>query len=308
VATSGDSGGLLVLVDAASGSLRPLIVDGAAVIFPSPADFVRYTRTQPLPASAQVVPCLKRRQLLGFLRRAKEAGATFVLIAAASGERGDLDAQIDRLANMARPVAPSAVAVPPLPEPSPEPVVEQHAEASALLDQGFAQIAILKKGGEEAAPAIRSLKALLATISTQMARGARELMGVRARLAEEMAGAADRRPTAPMLELLAETKEPRVVECLARHLDVRDDSLVCPRPALRAIFTFGRAAVPPLLRHCAVEDSGLRMEVLADALLTIAGGAEAGVAVREAIDREKDPRRRDRLKNLQLRMQTAYGN
>ncbi len=295
--------GLLVLVESSGDSLRPLVVENAAVIFPSSADFMRYKEIQGLRASAQVVPALKKRDLLGFLRIAKEAGARMVLIASETPDVGDIDAQIDRLSGGSPAPTPAPAPVAAAPEPEPVPLSTGE-EAAGLVERGLSlarQLASKQPGDADA-----SLKAVLGEINRRGATG--PFLAVRARLANEIIQLVDRKATQANLELLAETRDPGVVECLARHLDLLDGNLVAPRPALRAIFTFGRAAVPGLVRQASVEESGLRMEILADALLTIAGGREAGDAVRIAVESERDSRRRERLRSLLQRMQAAYGN
>lgn len=291
--------GLLVLVEATPTSLRPLVIEGAAVIFPSPGDYVRYAQTVPLPMGAQVVPCLKRRHLLGFLRRAKDAGARSVHIASEAGEHGDLDAQIARLSGaMPEPAlepAPVATAAPDAPSAPPVP------QPSRLLEEGLAEVAKLRDGMP--AEGLGRLRSVLASADA----------AARSHLADPLVSIVDRRPIPVLIELLAETRDPRVIDCLVRHIDVHESepsaaSMISSRPAVRAILSFGRDAVPGLLKQAAVEDSGLRREILADTLLRCAGGPEAGAALRAAIDREGDPRHKERLRQLMQSLQAAYGN
>jgi hypothetical protein len=286
--------GLLVLVEATPTSLRPLVIDGAAVIFPSPGDYVRYAQTVPLPMGAQVVPCLKRRHLLGFLRRAKDGGANRVFIASETGEDGDLDAQITRLSG-AEPAPAPAV------QPAPDAPATTASAPSHRFEEGLAEVARLRDGLPP--EGLGRLRAILASADP----------AARAQLADPLVAIVDRHAIPGLLELLAETREPRVIDCLVRHLDVHESepsaaSMISSRPAVRAILSFGRDAVPGLLKQAAVEDSGLRREILADTLLRCAGGPEAGAALRAAIDREGDPRRKERLRQLTQALQAAYGN
>ncbi len=312
---------LLVLVEATPTSLKPLIVESAAVIFPSPGDFVVFAQHTPLPMGAQLVPCLKKRDLLGFLKRAKEAGAIRVRVAGPTPDEGEIDAQIAKLSAGAPPApAPAPAATPPpAPVAAPMPVAVATAalpseEATKLLVEGNEQIERLTSGDPKlAAAGLARLRAIFTVLNEGIEKGAREsFLTARARLAAEIVRLVERRAAPALLDLLGESKDPDVVECLARHLDVKEESsaswCVTSRPALRAIYGFGKAALPGLLRHAAVEDSLPIVEVLADALITAAGRTGSAGAVQDAALRETDPQRRERLWRLLHGMRAVQGN